>query len=76
MFDLEVVNSKKIGRTSTFTSVNQARCYRELMFLLKNGDEELFTGFLDEVLSAIISKNDSISVIDVSSISEIDRPRT
>ena len=54
MFDVEVVDSKKTGKTSTFTSVNQARCYRELVFLLKNGDENLFKVFLNEVLAAFV----------------------
>ena len=54
MIDLEVVDSKKTRKTSTFTSVNQARCYRELVFLLKNGDENLLKVFLDEVLAAFI----------------------
>ena len=54
MIDLEVVDSKKTRKTSTFTSVNQARCYRELVFLLKNGDENLLKVFLDEVLAALI----------------------
>ena len=54
MFDLEVVDNKKTVKTSTFTSVNQARCYRELVSLIKYGDENLFKVFLDEVLAPFI----------------------
>ena len=74
MFDLEIVNSKKLEKTSTFTSVNQARCYRELMFILKQGDEDIFKSFLDDILEGFMGKTrESINVLDVAEVSEFNR---
>ena len=44
------------------------------MFILKQGDEDIFKSFLDDILEGFIGKSsDSINVCDVTEISEINR---
>ena len=43
------------------------------MFILKQGDEDIFKSFLDDILEGFMGKNDSINVVDVSEVTEINR---
>ena len=44
------------------------------MFILKQGDEDIFKLFLDEILEGFIGKSsDSINVLDVTEVTEFNR---
>ena len=43
------------------------------MFILKQGDEDIFKLFLDDILEGFMGKNDPINVVDVSEVTENNR---
>ena len=44
------------------------------MFILKQGDEDIFKSFLDDILEGFMGKSsDSINVLDVTEVSEFNR---
>ena len=55
---LDVVSDLETDKRSVFSSVSQARQYRELLFFLKNGPEVVLTMYLDNLFYREHSKAD------------------
>ena len=53
-FVMDVVSNDSIGKDTIFSSIVQVKCYRELLFMLKSGPEDIFKRFLNEILDELI----------------------
>ena len=50
---LDVLSSMDFSNKGMFNDISQARQYRELLFLLKNGSDSTLTTFLDYILAQL-----------------------